>query len=85
MPQGWSKAGNLRGPAGAKGDTGAAGAKGDTGATGAKGDTGAAGQRGTGWFSAALAVAGTVPDQTNTIVGDFLLDTNTGDYYLRTS
>ena len=82
MAQGWSKAGNLKGP---KGDTGSQGAKGDTGATGAKGDTGATGQRGTGWFSAALATPGTVPDQPNTINGDFLLDTNTGDYYIRLS
>ena len=37
---------NLKGVAGAKGDTGAAGAKGDTGAAGAKGDTGAAGATG---------------------------------------
>jgi len=37
----WAKIGNLKGPAGAKGDTGAAGAKGDKGDTGAKGADGA--------------------------------------------
>lgn len=48
----WTKNGNLKGPAGPKGDTGATGAtgpKGDTGATGAtgpKGDTGLQGPKG---------------------------------------
>lgn len=61
----WAYIGNIKGPQGAKGDTGATGPqgpKGDTGATGekgatgatgpqgAKGDTGNTGQRGSNWY-----------------------------------
>lgn len=60
-----------------KGD---AGAKGDPGPKGDKGD---AGPRGNKIMTVALATAGTVPEQTDSIVGDLLLDPNTGDLYRR--
>lgn len=74
------------GPVGPKGDAGPAGPAGPKGDAGPVGTAGSAGQRGPGWLApVALAATGTVPDQSGSIVGDFVLDTNTGDYYQRTA
>jgi len=71
----WGAVANIKGP---KGDTGDQGPKGDKGDTGDTGATGATGPRGNTWFSGAGA-PGTIP---GSIVGDFYLDTDTGDVYL---
>jgi hypothetical protein len=51
--------------------------KGQDGRDGIDGDDGAAGPRGPGMFS----FTGTRPDATNYVVGDHILDRNSGEYY----
>lgn len=62
------------GPTGAKGDTGNTGATGGTGPAGPTGATGAAGSK---WFNGTGA-PGSVP---GSVVGDYYLDTASGDVY----
>lgn len=70
----------IQGPKGDTGDTGPQGTQGPSGAQGPQGDTGATGDtgpRGSKWF-----VGEGVPGaQTGQLVGDFYLDTLTGDVY----
>jgi collagen type VII alpha len=67
------------GPAGPQGVAGPPGPTGATGATGATGDTGSAGTPGEKWFAGAGAPSGATG-----IVGDWYLDTTTGDVYEKT-
>lgn len=90
--QGPQGATGAQGPQGSKGDTGATGAQGPTGATGAQGpqgNTGAQGPQGNPgtpgapgakWYTQAGA-----PAAGTGIVGDFGLDSTTGDYYEKTA
>lgn len=67
----WTKAGNIKGATGPKGDAGLKGDTGATGATGPKGDTGAAGTKVT-------LVSGT---PSGGAVGDIAIDPTTGDIW----
>lgn len=66
----WTLRGNLKGPQGAPGPAGSTGSTGNTGSTGAPGEK---------WFSQSGAPAGATG-----IVGDWALDTATGDVYEKT-
>ena len=59
----WVRTGNIRGPTGAKGDTGAVGPQGAAGAVGPQGTTGPAGPQGVTGVAGAQGVAGTVGPQ----------------------
>jgi hypothetical protein len=67
----WSSVGNIKGPGGAPGTTGPEGPQ------GIPGSPGAPGARGTKWFRGSGA-PGSISGQ---LVGDFYLDTATGDVY----
>jgi uncharacterized protein DUF5907/collagen triple helix repeat protein len=71
-----------QGPQGVKGDTGATGSQGpqgNTGSQGPQGNPGTAGTPGEKWFTGSGAPAGATG-----IVGDWYLDSATGDYYEKT-
>ena len=75
------------GPQGAKGDAGAQGSggiqgvKGDAGAAGAKGDMGPMGIQG--MAGTQIGEGAEVPDRFSGAVGDFYLQTGSGDYYVK--
>jgi len=85
----WSPVANIKGP---KGDTGAQGPQGDPGATGsqgpqgiqgiqgATGSQGPAGTPGEVWYSGSGAPSGTTG-----VVGDWYINTATGDFYEKTA
>lgn len=80
----WQPKGSIKGPpgiAGPPGATGAEGPKGDTGSQGPAGATGAQGTAGEKWSAGAGPPVGTAPGP---ILGDWYLDTNTGDVYEKT-
>jgi len=66
-----------QGPAGAQGIQGPAGSTGATGPTGPAGTNGLNGVRGSKWFSGAGVPSGVA----GSAVGDYYLDTGTGDVY----
>src|SRR5580765_6316655 len=73
------------GPAGPTGPTGPTGSTGPQGPIGNTGNTGATGPQGTpgeNWFAGSGVPSGTLP---TSIVGDWYLDTSTGDVYEKTS
>jgi hypothetical protein len=83
----WQPKGNIKGPQGIAGPPGSAGPqgpKGDAGAQGAAGATGAQGAQGTPgekWSAGAGPPSGAAPGP---IIGDWYLDTTTGDVYEKT-
>lgn len=93
FPTAWTLRANIKGPTGATGSqgiqgpagvNGSQGPKGDTGAQGPAGATGSQGPAGTPgekWFTGAGAPAGGL---SGSIVGDWYLDSVTGDYYEKT-
>jgi len=81
-PQGPTGATGAQGPkgdTGATGSTGPQGPKGDTGDTGATGPTGPAGTPGEKWYTGSGAPSGATG-----IVGDWYVDSATGDFYEKT-
>lgn len=70
----WSNTGNIRGPQGPQGTPGAQGPQGTPGAPGADGAPGA---RGSKWFTGTGAPSSVAGSQ----VGDYYLNTATGDVY----
>jgi hypothetical protein len=83
----WQPKGNIKGPQGIAGPPGSTGAKGDPGPTGSQGPAGATGAQGAQgtpgekWSAGAGLPSGTAP---GTNVGDWYLDTTTGDVYEKT-
>jgi hypothetical protein len=78
----WTPKGNIKGPAGIAGPPGAQGPAGPTGSTGSQGPPGAQGTPGEKWSSGAGPPVGTAP---GTSVGDWYLDTTTGDIWEKTT
>ena len=81
----WNPKGNIKGPQGIAGPPGSAGPQGPAGNTGSQGPAGATGPQGTPgekWSSGGGPPVGTAPGP---IIGDWYLDTNTGDVYEKTS
>lgn len=68
----------VQGPAGTTGSQGPQGVKGDKGDPGTAGTAGAAGEK---WFTGAGAPAGSL---LGSVVGDWYLDSTSGDYYEKT-
>jgi hypothetical protein len=83
----WTPLGNIKGPqgnTGPAGNTGPQGPQGNTGAQGPQGNTGAQGANGAPgekWFSGSGAPSGTL---VGSIVGDWYLNSATGDVYEKT-
>jgi microcystin-dependent protein len=75
----WTFRVNIKGPTGATGAQGPQGIQGTQGATGAQGIQGIQGTPGEKWFTSAGAPAGVTG-----IIGDWDLDTTTGDIYEKT-
>ena len=80
-PQGDTGATGATGATGSTGPTGATGPAGPTGPAGADGATGAAGAPGEMWFTGSGAPAGGLA---GSVVGDWYIDSATGDYYEKT-
>jgi hypothetical protein len=76
----WTLQGNLTGPAGATGATGASGPTGASGSQGPQGSVGPAGTPGSVWWSGTAA-----PPAATGVVGDWYLNSTTGDVYQKTA
>ena len=77
----WTLRGNLKGPQGIQGTQGPQGNTGSQGPQGNTGPAGADGAPGEKWFTGSGAPSGTLA---GSIVGDWYLRTDTGDYYEKT-
>lgn len=79
---GWGQVGNLKGPQGTQGPQGPEGAAGAAGAPGAQGQAGAAGANGTNGNR--IEAGAGAPDPLLGSVGDYYINTATGDLLKKT-